>query len=51
MWIMGLGSMFETFQPCLLLCMGRLKNEDDASTYFKGQGQGLGSGSGFRVRF
>lgn len=37
MWIMGLGSMFETFQPCLLLCMGSVKNKDDAGTYFKGK--------------
>lgn len=37
MWIMGLGSMFETLRPCLLLCMGSVKNEDEAGTCFKGK--------------
>lgn len=37
MWIMGLGSMFETLQPRLLLCMGSVKNEEDAGRYFKGK--------------
>jgi len=34
---MGLGSMFETLQPRLLLCMGSVKNEEDAGRYFKGK--------------